>query len=375
TRFFSQERRLLESYAAHAAAALETAAALDTARRRDRTARTLLDLSHSLADIGSREQVAERIVQAVRKIVDCDQAGVWLWDDIDQTIFCGAADGMSKDAFASFAALRVSPTDTPVLADLLARPRPTFVSSASAGPFIRTLLDLSGLVHLAVVPMVAGGDFYGAVVAGVEDNANRLGGDDDVVERLTGVALHGATALRNASLVDQIRHQALHDELTGLPNQRLLDDRVHEALKQAEREGGRVGLLFIDLDGFKQVNDTRGHAAGDEILRQVGQRLRATLRESDTLARLGGDEFAVLLPRAATADSAATVASKIAAALETPFVVDGVPVMIGASVGVAIYPDAGLTFSALLKAADAAMYASKTHRTTATPVPARTSAV
>ena len=363
--FFAQERRLLESYAAHAAAALETAAALDSARRRDRTARTLLDLAHSLADIGSRQEVASKIAQAVGKIVDCDQVGVWLWDEEAGALVMGAIEGMADGARAALTALEVRPSDTPVLADLLVRQRPTFASRSTKEAFIRSLLELAGLAHIAVVPMVAAGTFYGAVVAGVEDDPSRLEASEDVIERLGGLARHGATALRNASLIDQVRHQALHDELTSLPNQRLLDDRVTQALEQARRDRVRVALLFIDLDGFKQVNDTFGHGAGDAVLRQVATRLRDALRVGDTVARLGGDEFAVLLPRVVDDAAAAFVAAKLQAALEAPFDIDGQPVRIGASIGTALYPDTAATLPELLRAADAAMYDAKREVATA----------
>jgi diguanylate cyclase (GGDEF)-like protein len=278
----------------------------------------------------------------------------------------GAIEGSGGDALAALSTLAVTPDDTAVLADLLARPRPAFVSVDTPEPFVAALLELTGLIHVAIVPMVSAGEFYGVVVAGVTEDPTRLEDDDDVVERLTGVALHGATALRNAALVDQIRHQALHDDLTGLPNQRLLEDRVAQALEQARRDGVRTGLLFIDLDGFKAVNDSLGHAAGDETLRQVAHRITGALRLSDTVARLGGDEFAVLLPRLSQPACAEEVAAKLGELLSEPFHVHGHDVSLGASIGAAVYPDRGVTFAELLRAADAAMYVEK-RRGRATP--------
>jgi diguanylate cyclase (GGDEF)-like protein len=153
--------------------------------------------------------------------------------------------------------------------------------------------------------------------------------------------------------------QALHDGLTGLPNRTLLHDRTGQAIRQADRELVPVALALIDLDRFKEVNDTLGHHYGDQLLVQVGQRLQAALRKVDTVARLGGDEFAVLLPRIETAEGAVTVAKKLQAALEEPFVLEGLSVDVEASIGVALYPEHGNDPEELLQHADIAMYVAK----------------
>ncbi len=156
----------------------------------------------------------------------------------------------------------------------------------------------------------------------------------------------------------QARHLALFDALTDLPNRSLLHDRLTQALAQARRDRGHVALLVMDLDRFKEVNDSFGHHAGDELLRQIGPRLAAPLRETDTVARLGGDEFAVLLP-AADAAAARDVASRVLRSLAQPFVVEGQALDVGASIGIAIAPDHGDEAAVLLQHADVAMYAAK----------------
>ena len=155
------------------------------------------------------------------------------------------------------------------------------------------------------------------------------------------------------------QHQALHDGLTGLPNRTLLRDRTGQAIRQADRELVPAALLLIDLDRFKEVNDTLGHHYGDQLLIQVGERLQAVLREVDTVARLGGDEFAVLLPTIATAEGAVVVAKKLQAALEEPFTIDDLTLDVEASIGLALYPDHGNDPDELLQRADIAMYAAK----------------
>jgi diguanylate cyclase len=154
-------------------------------------------------------------------------------------------------------------------------------------------------------------------------------------------------------------HQALHDPLTGLPNRILLRDRTGQAIRQSDRELVPAALLLLDLDRFKEVNDTLGHHYGDQLLVQVGQRLQGALRAVDTVARLGGDEFAVLLPRIEAAEGAVTVAEKLQAALEEPFVLEGLSVDVEASIGVALYPEHGRDPEELLQHADIAMYVAK----------------
>jgi diguanylate cyclase (GGDEF)-like protein/PAS domain S-box-containing protein len=160
-----------------------------------------------------------------------------------------------------------------------------------------------------------------------------------------------------------LEHQALHDALTGLPNRVLARDRLDQAILLARRQQTRVALMIIDLDHFKEVNDTFGHQAGDQLLRQVGDRFTAELRETDTVARLGGDEFAIVL-LAADAAAAGLIAAKLLAALERPFIVEGQALDVGASIGIAVYPDHSDTADSMLRRADIAMYVAKRSRRT-----------
>jgi diguanylate cyclase (GGDEF)-like protein len=164
---------------------------------------------------------------------------------------------------------------------------------------------------------------------------------------------------RTERQADENQHQALHDGLTGLPNRTLLHDRTAQAIRQADRELVPAGLLLLDLDRFKEVNDTLGHHYGDQLLVKVGQRLQAALREVDTVARLGGDEFAVLLSRVETAEGAVAVARKLQASLQEPFLLEGLSLEVEASIGLAIYPEHGNDPDELLQHADIAMYVAK----------------
>lgn len=155
-----------------------------------------------------------------------------------------------------------------------------------------------------------------------------------------------------------MRHQALHDALTDLPNRALLYDRLEQAILWSRRHDTPFALLLLDLNQFKDINDTFGHATGDKLLQQIGPRLREVVRESDTVARLGGDEFALALPET-DRERAGVAAHRVVQALERPLTVDGHPLHVGASVGVAVFPQHGDTPGELLRRADIAMYAAK----------------
>jgi diguanylate cyclase (GGDEF)-like protein len=165
---------------------------------------------------------------------------------------------------------------------------------------------------------------------------------------------------RLAQKAAEVRHVAYHDELTGLPNRSLLLDRFNQAVALGARQGRHVALLFLDLDGFKSVNDQLGHAAGDNLLQQVASRLSACIRACDTACRYGGDEFVVMLPEVGGHDSASRVAEKIRSRLAAPYAVEGSTITVPASIGTAVYPVDGHDYGDLIKQSDLDMYRAKT---------------
>jgi diguanylate cyclase (GGDEF)-like protein/PAS domain S-box-containing protein len=178
-------------------------------------------------------------------------------------------------------------------------------------------------------------------------------------EWINSLVLNVHDITKQRELEEQLRHDALHDPLTGLWNRPAFSQYAEKACLRAGREGFTLALLFVDLDGFKQVNDTLGHGLGDEVLIQVGRRLRSCLRGTEVLARLGGDEFTVLIERIGSAGDAIDIADRIHATLTRPFEGPEGPLYLGASVGIALSENGRLSAAELLRDADHAMYSAK----------------
>lgn len=179
------------------------------------------------------------------------------------------------------------------------------------------------------------------------------------VPEVRGVIVNTRDITDRKNIEKRIQHLAFHDALTGLPNRSLMQDRVSQAIGRAERSGKRFAVMFIDIDNFKNINDTLGHDVGDELLRQVAERLIDSVRTHDTIARQGGDEFIVLLDELEGHQGATRVAQKILEALRAPFQIGGADQHVSGSIGIALYPDDGRDPPTLLKNADTAMFHGK----------------
>ena len=175
-------------------------------------------------------------------------------------------------------------------------------------------------------------------------------------ELLRFVSTQIASAVERTCLIQQLSHASQHDQLTELPNRRLFHDRLENALTRARRSRGRLALLYLDLDKFKEVNDEMGHATGDALLQEVARRLKRCMRDSDTVARIGGDEFVVLVESAGVEADVAAVAAKIRDTLGQPAQIGAHRLQIVPSIGIALYPEHGSSGEALLRHADEAMY-------------------
>lgn len=219
----------------------------------------------------------------------------------------------------------------------------------------------SGAGHRALdwlgVPLCSQKGTIGALVVQSYSGDVRYTEKDKML--LQFVSTQVAAAIERKQTETWLQYVARHDTLTGLPNRELFDDRLQTALALARRNGTRLSLLYIDLDRFKQVNDTCGHDTGDLLLREVAQRIRRCLRESDTVGRIGGDEFVVLLCDTNLPGHAASVGEKIRAALAQPFELGERRLQISSSIGVAVYPEHGDEKKQLMRHADGTMYGAK----------------
>jgi diguanylate cyclase (GGDEF)-like protein/PAS domain S-box-containing protein len=190
----------------------------------------------------------------------------------------------------------------------------------------------------------------------VADTTAPIHGDDGRIEGAV-IVFHDISATRAAA--ERMAHLAHHDHLTGLPNRLLLDDRLAQAIRYSQRHRRSLGVLFLDVDGFKEINDTRGHAVGDQLLKSIALKLVGAVRGSDTVARLGGDEFVVVLPDVTGANDIRATVKKIRAALDKPHYLSALAIRVSLSAGLSVYPDDGHEADVLLARADAALYADK----------------
>lgn len=349
--FFPQERRLLEIYANYAAAVLDTAVALEESKRRDNTARALLKLAGRMAKVGTRVDVAGRLADAIPEIVGAPQSAVLLWDAHDRVLRTAAHVGFDAEIGPLLDALTISEADTAFLGQMIEHPAPVHFNDDHTDPYMSALLAAVGVPATVVVPLVAHGDFHGIL------STPLVVVDDDLVERLEGLAAHGASALANAVLVERLTEHATIDDLTGLVNRRMFTDRLEELVRTSARRRTQGALLFIDLDDFKLVNDSLGHEAGDGLLCHLASRLKVAVRPGDVVGRLGGDEFAVLLPDTDGA-GARLVADRLLGVISAPLDIDGHQLAIKASIGLAV-ADGSVSADELLRNADLAMYAAK----------------
>lgn len=244
------------------------------------------------------------------------------------------------------------------LAEVIHAGKAVLISSAGGGATeaeaSRDHLDWLG------VPLISNKDIMGALV--VQSYSGHVRYDEDDKELLHFVSTQIATAIERKLVESRLLYMARHDPLTDLPNRILFQDRLDTALRRARRDREHLALLYLDIDDFKQVNDSFGHEAGDRLLRELAQRIVQSVRESDTIGRMGGDEFTVLLPNIQGPEDVDAILEKIRAAVSMPFEVNGRTLAVTASIGTAVYPEHGTDQDQLIRHADAGMYSVKKNR-------------
>jgi diguanylate cyclase (GGDEF)-like protein len=317
-----------------------------------RHTRRLLALSASFASATTLPDLAQRIADATHELTGSDQASVLLPAGEGRLRVVAAAPITGAATILGRSAVDAER----LVGDGRLDGTPLDVRVDTAGDAARAALEALGIGAVALT--AAGTSPMRAVISAEWLDPASLPSSQRLHDVLDPVRQHATIALGNVGLLDAARHRALHDALTGLPNQVLFADRAAHAVTRARRNGERLAIGVLDLDRFKTINDSLGHRAGDELLIQVADRLRHAVREPDTVARMGGDEFTLLLSDLAP-HGETVVAERVLASFEEPFVVDGHAIRVSPSIGLASFPDDGDTPERLLRNADAAMYRAK----------------
>ncbi len=320
--------------------------------RRLASQRHLLEITERLLMTRERDAIFAAVADTLADVVPHDTLTIYL---VDREAGC-LVPILARDAYAEQILATRPRLGQGITGDVIARGEAELINDANRDPRV---------VHVPGTPTDEDESMIVAPIQGPHGivgslnlyrTGRRFAPDDLELTRL--FTNHVAIALENARVHDRLLTAARTDPLTGLPNRRLFSERVEQALSRRARHGGRIAVLFLDLDGFKLVNDGLGHAAGDTVLVRIGERLRGVLREEDTIARLGGDEFGVLLEDITDVADAVAASNRLSAAIAEPLEVDGRRWSIRASIGIALDEGAS-SANELLRNADTAMYRAK----------------
>jgi diguanylate cyclase (GGDEF)-like protein len=314
---------------------------------------TLADIDHAILSRLDLDRVIEAVVMRMRAVVPADYVSVAIVDRNAPAMVRVYTRDPSREDGLELERCAFSREDTEVL---LAYPDGLWLDRSQAVTSYLLPVARLGAASLLVLPIVWQHEVVGTVVLGFA-TATIL--SDEERGRARNLGDRVGVAFATAAKDDQLYFQANNDPLTALPNRLYFMDQLSRRLAQAQREPRQFALLVIDLDHFKHINDTLGHEAGDDVLRQTADRLRLCVRETDTVARLGGDEFTIVLPHIKSARDSESVAQHIIESMAAPFVVAGTEQYLNASIGIALHPADGMTAEELLRNADTAMYRAK----------------
>ncbi|MDI6101129.1 sensor domain-containing diguanylate cyclase [Actinoplanes sp. NEAU-A12] len=327
---------------------------------------TIQELFEQGMTAGNMETAAELLARQFATAFRTEHAAMHLIDGEGKVRYVHGV-GFSDDIHQALSTNMLGrlASESPVWRSVAESGEPVLVGDAStaktrAGGFVQTI----GVRSFIAMPLMSGQGPVGMVMCGDSTGTRDWSARDRLLAQqlaVEGALIMDSARMRQAAEVhmNELHRQAFHDSLTGLPNRKQLLDRAEVAVEIAAATGTRVALLLLDLNGFKQVNDTVGHHAGDVLLQLVAKRLQGVVRRPDLVARLGGDEFSVLLTCDPDAEDAIGVGERICERLREPFDIEGEPVRIGASIGVALFPEHGTEFAGLMRDADAYMYQAK----------------
>lgn len=334
--------------------ATERVAAAREVESREARQSTIAELGRAALEGEDHDAVIERCAQAVTGCLGVEAGGVFELTDEGSRLALRAGAGWSPTPLGT----ELLRADQPVFEQLLRTAEPMVVEDLSESPELEGLEVLRERSHrgVALVCVTLPEGPAGMLVAASSEPKAFAATDIDFLKAVAHTIAASAARSRHEQ---EMRHRSLHDALTGLPNRTLLADRVEMALAEARRGDNQVALLLIDLDDFKDINDTLGHESGDEVLSRLAARLAAAVRDSDTVARLGGDEFAVVVPFLEDPEGAELVARKLLDVVDEPVEVGGSPLHLAASVGIAMASGQDRDTGTLLRQADVAMYQAK----------------
>ncbi|MEU4163277.1 diguanylate cyclase [Actinoplanes sp. NPDC026670] len=327
---------------------------------------TIRELFEQGMSAGNVETAAELLARSCATAFRTEHAAMHLIDGEGRIRYVHGV-GFSDDVHRALTdnLLGKTAADSPVWRNTSEKGEPMLVSDVSAAK-VRAggMAQTIGLQSFIAMPLMSAQGPVGMVMCGDSSGTREWSAQDRIFAQQLGVEgtlIMDSARMRQAAEVhmNELTKQAFHDSLTGLPNRKMLLDRATTAVEIAAATGTRMALLLLDLNGFKQVNDTVGHHAGDVLLQLVAKRLQGVVRRPDLVARLGGDEFSVLLTGDPDEQAAIGVGDRICERLREPFDIEGAPVRIGASIGVALFPDHGTEFAVLMREADAYMYQAK----------------
>ncbi len=297
-----------------------------------------------IQDITQRKQAEQALHEAERRYRS-------IFENAVEGIFQSTPD---KGYLAVNPALaRIYGYDSPqqMIAHLRDLDRQLYVDPSRRAEFLRLMAEQDGVVNFESQVYQRNGN-----VIWISENARNVRGPDNAILFFEGTVID----ITERKIYEaQIRHQATHDALTGLPNRNLLHDRLQQAMAHAQRNGRIAAVAFIDLDQFKFINDSLGHQVGDELLKVVGQRLRACMRAADTVARQGGDEFVIVLANHKSSETVTDTVRRLIAVVSEPWFARGLELQVTCSVGVSVFPHDGRDAETLLRNADSAMYKAK----------------
>ncbi|MDQ1465687.1 MAG: hypothetical protein QOH10_102, partial [Actinomycetota bacterium] len=323
-------------------------------RQRHASLELLYQFTKAVRGSGDAEQIVTDVLVQARQMVRAEIAELAILPSVDGQ----GIDWLVLHGDSDVPTRTVEPSLHPSLAALVESGRPVVGSKTVRDPRVRAHLAQRGQRDCILAPLLADGQVIGILAV-----ANRLG-DVSTFDKQDGwlfetIAAHTSVTLQNARLVDRLRHEALHDSLTGLANRVLFQQRLADLLARRRPSDPKIAVMLIDLDRFKEINDTLGHSTGDLLLQEVAARLRCSVPDRVTVARLGGDEFALLDPAQSGIEGAVAMARNLREELHRPFTYKDLDLEVSATIGVSIAPGHGRDATTLLRRADVAMYAAK----------------